>query len=223
MLAAPSWRLTDCKNGLANWAGSCVNGPAAIMESRERVFRALKHQLPDRVPRDFWATAEPTSSSAAGCISPTPVPCSTISTWTCATSRERAVHRPEAAGPSGRLRKRHLGRATHSADHGHGETAQSYKSVTHFPLAGVTNVRELDAYAFWPSPDWFDYSPVREQAQAVRDRGRVVAFMGDRLNRFAQLKPAMYLRGIDQALVDMLIEPEIFQAIADRLTRFYNE
>ena len=28
------------------------------MESRERVFRALKHQQPDRVPRDFWATAE---------------------------------------------------------------------------------------------------------------------------------------------------------------------
>src|SRR5512137_431082 len=28
------------------------------MDSRERVFLALKHQEPDRVPRDFWATAE---------------------------------------------------------------------------------------------------------------------------------------------------------------------
>jgi uroporphyrinogen decarboxylase len=106
---------------------------------------------------------------------------------------------------------------------GAGDTAQSYKSVTRFPLAGITNSRQLEDYAFWPSPDWFDYSPVHQQARAVCERGRVVAFMGDRLNRFAQLKPAMYLRGIDQALMDMLVEPEIFRAITNRLTRFYRE
>lgn len=106
---------------------------------------------------------------------------------------------------------------------GTGDKVQSYHSVTRFPLAEVKEPGELDAYEFWPSPDWFDYAPVYEEAKAVRNRGRVVAFMGDRLNRFAQLKPAMYLRGIDQALVDMLIEPEIFQAITGRLTAFYNE
>ncbi|MDO8544439.1 MAG: uroporphyrinogen decarboxylase family protein [Opitutaceae bacterium] len=106
---------------------------------------------------------------------------------------------------------------------GTGEREQSYHSVTRFPLAAVTDCRQLDDYEFWPSPDWFDYTPVHAEAKAVRERGRVVAFMGDRLNRFAQLKPAMYLRGIDQALMDMLTEPEIFQAITDRLTAFYNE
>jgi uroporphyrinogen decarboxylase len=106
---------------------------------------------------------------------------------------------------------------------GTGDAAQSYHSVTRFPLASVTERRQLDDYEFWPSPDWFDYSPVYEEARAVRERGRVVAFMGDRLNRFAQLKPAMYLRGIDLALEDMLAAPEIFRAITDRLTAFYNE
>ena len=106
---------------------------------------------------------------------------------------------------------------------GTGDSAQSYRSVTHFPLAHVREPRQLESYGFWPSPDWFDYSPLYAQGKAVREQGRVAAFMGDRLNRFAQLKPAMYLRGIDQALVDMIAQPEIFQAITDRLTRFYNE
>lgn len=106
---------------------------------------------------------------------------------------------------------------------GAGDKAQSYHSVTRFPLAEITDPAQLDDYAFWPSPDWFDYAPVYDEARAVREKGRVVAFMGDRLNRFAQLKPAMYLRGIDQALVDMLVEPDLFQAITSRLTSFYNE
>ena len=70
--------------------------------------------------------------------------------------------------------------------------------------------KQLEDYPYWPDPDWFDYSVVYEQAKAVREQKRVCAFMGDRLNRFAQLKPAMYLRGIDQALVDMAIEKDIF-------------
>ncbi len=193
------------------------------MESRERVFRALKHQLPDRVPRDFWATAETYIKLCRRLHLP-----DASAVLDHFDVDVRYIEGPRYIGPKLQV---HLDGSENDIwgvpriqqITGTGETAQSYKSVTHFPLAGVTNVRELDAYAFWPSPDWFDYSPVREQAQAVRDRGRVVAFMGDRLNRFAQLKPAMYLRGIDQALVDMLIEPEIFQAIADRLTRFYNE
>lgn len=193
------------------------------MDSRERVFLALKHQEADRVPRDFWATNE---TYAKLC---------------------RVLNLPDAeavldhfdidvrylAGPR-YLGPKLLVHADGSENDiwgvprlqqttGEGDKAQSYKSVTRFPLAGVTAVRQLDEYGFWPSPDWFDYTPVFEQAKAVREKGRVVAFMGDRLNRFAQLKPAMYLRGIDQALMDLLLEPEIFEAITDRLTRFYNE
>ena len=137
--------------------------------------------------------------------------CSIISILTCATLKGRGSENDIWGVP----------RIKQIA--GEGAAAQSYKSVTHFPLAGITEPSQLDDYQFWPSPDWFDYSLVYEQGKAVHEQGRVAAFMGDRLNRFAQLKPAMYLRGIDQALVDMLAEREIFQAITDRLTRFYNE
>jgi uroporphyrinogen decarboxylase len=49
-------------------------------------------------------------------------------------------------------------------------------------------------------------------------------FMGDRLNRIAQLKPAMYLRGVDQILIDMRRKSnEIFIAVRDKIRAFYNE
>lgn len=193
------------------------------MDSRERVFRALRHEQPDRVPRDFWATAETYGKL-----------CRRLSLPNAGAVLDRFeidvryIEGPRYIGPP--LRTYPDGSINDiwgvprvKQTVGVGDKEQSYHSVTRFPLIGVTDPAQLDAYEFWPSADWFDYSPVFAEAKAVRDRGRVVAFMGDRLNRFAQLKPAMYLRGIDQALVDMLIEPEIFRALTDRLTAFYNE
>ncbi len=50
-----------------------------------------------------------------------------------------------------------------------------------FPLAGETRRQDLDAYEFWPSPDWFDYDCVRDQAAEARAKGKGVVFVGDRL------------------------------------------
>lgn len=193
------------------------------MDSRERVFLALKHQEPDRVPRDFWATAETYNKLCRRLILP-----NAMAVLDHFDIDVRYLEGPRYIGPkllvhADGSENDIWGVPRIRQDTGAGETAQSYKSVTRFPLANVTERGQLDDYEFWPSPDWFDYSPIYEEAKAVREQGRVAAFMGDRLNRFAQLKPAMYLRGIDQALMDMLAEPEIFQAITDRLTGFYNE
>jgi len=46
---------------------------------------------------------------------------------------------------------------------------------------------------------------------------------GDRLNRCAQLKPGMYLRGVEQILLDLVEKPEIAEYIFRRLTEFYLE
>ncbi len=45
--------------------------------------------------------------------------------------------------------------------------------------------------------------------------------MGDRLNRIAQLKPAMYLRGTEQIFLDMSLNPDIARAIFSNIRRFY--
>ena len=77
------------------------------------------------------------------------------------------------------------------------------------------------AYDRWPSPDWFDYSTIAAQCQAIHTQGRVAVFQGDRLNRIAQLKPAMYLRGVEQILLDMSLQPDIARAIFSQVRGFY--
>jgi len=100
---------------------------------------------------------------------------------------------------------------------------ETYQELTEPPLAAASTVEEIESYDHWPSPDWYDYRRIEAQCAQVREQGRVVVFMGDRLNRIAQLKPAMYLRGIEQILVDMMAQPELFRAIVDRIAGFYFE
>jgi len=47
--------------------------------------------------------------------------------------------------------------------------------------------------------------------------------MGDRLNRCAQLKPAMYVRGPEQIFIDAALNPDLAKAIFRRITDFYSE
>ncbi len=104
---------------------------------------------------------------------------------------------------------------------GDGAFRGHYKYVPRFPLSDAKTLEDIDHYDHWPDPDWYDYSVVYDQARAIR--GRVRVFMGDRLNRIAQLKPAMYLRGIDRALVDVGRKSPIFYAINRKIADFYAE
>jgi len=104
---------------------------------------------------------------------------------------------------------------------GTGDSVESYKELAVSPLASAATVEAINDYAHWPSADWFDYSNIEAQCDAIRERGRVAVFMGDRLNRIAQLKPGMYLRGIEQILVGMRVNPEIAQAIFSNIRGFY--
>jgi uroporphyrinogen decarboxylase len=82
---------------------------------------------------------------------------------------------------------------------------------------------EIKDYPKWPDPDWFDYECVTEQVAQAQQNGKIVVFMGDRMNRAAQLKPAMYLRGIEQIFVDMAHQPEIAEYLFSRIAEFYLE
>ena len=47
--------------------------------------------------------------------------------------------------------------------------------------------------------------------------------MGDRLNRIAQLKTSIYLRGMEKILTDIYLDQKIFEYILDRIKEFYLE
>ncbi len=190
------------------------------MDSRERTFLALDFQEPDRVPIDFWMSSGfgHALEAATGTSAETFLDAHDVDL--------RYIEGPAYVGPP--LRRFDDGadediwgvrRRTVRVDAKEG--GEAYKEVAASPLAGATSVEEVEAYPGWPSPDWFDYADIETQCEAIRRQGRVVVFMGDRLNRIAQLKPAMYLRGIEQILVDIILEPEIARAIFARIRSFY--
>jgi uroporphyrinogen decarboxylase len=117
----------------------------------------------------------------------------------------------------------HFGVPRRIVHYGKGERSGTYSEVSAYPLAQAQSVDEIESYSKWPKADWFDYTPVREQARRAQMLGKVVVFLGDRLNRCAQLKPAMYLRGMEQMLMDLYINPEIASMIFRRLADFYSE
>lgn len=100
---------------------------------------------------------------------------------------------------------------------------ETYKEVEFSPLETATTVEEIENYSHWPSADWFDYSEIEKQCDEILDKNKVVVFMGDRMNRIAQLKPAMYIRGMEKILMDMCINPEIAKAIFRKIKGFYFE
>lgn len=97
-----------------------------------------------------------------------------------------------------------------------------FKEVSWSPLEHMTTVEEMEAYEGWPSPDWWDYSKMKEDC-AYWHPQYFVLNKGDRLDRTAQLKPMMYLRGIQQTFVDLAQNPKIVEFIRDRVVNYFVE
>ena len=190
------------------------------MDSRERTFRALAFEEPDRVPIDVWISEGFRHKLEAALH---------VSAEEFLDAHDvdlRYIEGPRYVGPPLRrfpdgsendlwgVRRKAVTVRT-------GEGEEIYKEVVESPLAGVGTVDEINEYAHWPSPDWFDYRVIAAQCERIQRQGRMVVFMGDRLNRLAQLKPAMYLRGVEQILLDMAENPALAHAVFANIRAFY--
>jgi uroporphyrinogen decarboxylase len=193
------------------------------MDARQRVALALDHIEPDRVPVDYWATAGVTARL--------------LDHFGLSTEEQllehldvdfRYIEGPEYAGPKPEVHHDgsvddHWGVPRVRVEVNSGGQISVYHEVINFPLRDASSVDQLRDYPKWPDPDWFDYDCVAAQVAAARRTGKVVVFMGDRMNRCAQLKPAMYLRGVDQILLDMAASPEMAEYLFRKITAFYVE
>ncbi len=155
------------------------------MDSRERVLLALEHKEPDRVPIDYWATSE--------------VNAMLLKRYSLSSQEEllkhfgsdfRYIDGPKYIGPEPTARddgskEDHYGVPRKSVSYGQGSKGGTYSEVVEYPLEKMTSVEEIKNYSKWPKADCFDYDSVREQAKRARDLGKVVIFMGDRLNRWS--------------------------------------
>ena len=104
---------------------------------------------------------------------------------------------------------------------GYNEGLEVYSEVMEPPLSKADTLEDIEKYRNWPDPDWFDYAVVESQCDAILREKRIGVFMGDRLNRVAQLKPTMYLRGAEEIFWDIAVRQEITQAIFKKIKDFY--
>jgi len=190
------------------------------VNSRERVFRALAFEQPDRAPIDLWMSkgfkkklfaARDTSEEAF--LDAHDVDLCYIEGPAYIGPPLREFANGSSEDVWGVRRKPVTVRMAGGTE--------VYEEVAESPLASASTVEEVDSYTHWPSPDWFDYSGVEAQCERIREQGRVAVFQGDRMNRVAQLKPAMYIRGMEQIFMDMTLEPEIAEAVFANIRRFY--
>ena len=193
------------------------------MDSRQRVFLVLSHREPDRAPIDFWASAE--------------IETLLLERYGFSTRDDllrhfdvdfRYIEGPRYAGPEPTVYpdgsvEDHFGVPRVRVRIGSGDKSGAYREVLKSPLEAAASVEEIRSYPKWPDPDWFDYSCVREQSALARSTGKVAVFMGDRMNRCAQLKPAMYLRGTARILEDLIEAPAIAEYVFTRIAEFYLE
>jgi len=189
-----------------------------VLSSKERVRIAINHQEPDRVPIDFWATNELKEDLE------------TYFGYDYDKLLEflgvdfHVVHGPSYVGlelekhPDGTVSDL-WGVRRCTIPYGQGDRKGTYRELAISPLEKMKTVKEIETYSGWPSADWWDYSDVAADCRIFPEK--CVVFAGDRLDRTAQLKTAMYLRGVEQIMMDLVLNPAIVECILEHVTSYY--
>jgi uroporphyrinogen decarboxylase len=96
--------------------------------------------------------------------------------------------------------------------------AGRYLEAVYLPYADVDNLKDLDRSHF-PNVDWLDYSNIAVQAEEIHKRGYVVCAGSagdmDFINGISRI------RGMEQVLIDMIENNEVFLEIMDARYEFY--
>ena len=190
------------------------------MTSKERVRQALQHRATDRVPVDLWATPETYARLRQH------FGAATDEEVRLALGVDIRVAGPRYTGPESKRSETPLEASEPGAVRDVWGVERKpvevggarYLEVSHYPLAGVRTVAEVDAYP-WPDPETYDFDEVARQAEAAGDH--YVVNVGHRLNRTGVLKCATYLRGMDAFLMDLALRPELARVIIRHVTDYY--
>ena len=168
------------------------------MTPRERWLALLAGQKPDRVPTDYWATGEVTERLFRD------LRCADtgelyhrlhIDALHTIGAPQTVLHHPD--DPQADV----WGLRHQVVDYGGG----TYHEVASRPLAAAKTVDDIHAF-HWPNPDDHDFENFRAQV------GRIP---GDRAVRCGGYEPFLLycgMRGMEQAMMDLLVEPEIAAA-----------
>jgi uroporphyrinogen decarboxylase len=178
------------------------------MNSRERILAAVNRQPVDRVPTDIWATDEVWDKLQSHFGDDETI---RNELHLDGIARIDAIY----AGPT-------LPEVTEdeTVDFWGIKTKMmvqaefSYDEQSYCPLAEAKTIDDLDAYQ-WPTIDWFDYSGMKARAQEAGQKQAV---------KCGYMAPFFFhnkLRGLEQSLMDPLMEPEFTHELVGRISDFF--
>lgn len=219
--------------------------------SRSRVRMALAHQQPDRTPVDFLATPEvwnkliarlrPTAPAAGEtdffdpqreailrhlevdcrvvsydmfCAPPDSVlqPAAMVDWWG-SLSRSTPNRMWHQRAPDGTLRSI-WGVHTRVSANAFG----GYDELASFPFSHAAGIADLRGYA-WPQPEWWDFAPLPAVLAALQAGGEYHI----RYRAGSVFETAWQLRGMQEFLMDLAIQPALPEYIMDRLLEVHLE
>ena len=195
--------------------------PQETMTPRERWLAVLTRQTPDRVPMDYWSTPE-FSARLIRHLGISPASQAELAralndgddeAYACLREALRQMQvdfvvsvGPRYVGPSLPPETDVFGCVSRDVDYGSGV----YSEVVEHPLARFQSVAEIEQQYTWPDPDWWDYSEVPGQARGWED----YPIRGGGSEPFLTYKS---LRGQEQALMDLALNPEMVHYCLDKL------
>ncbi len=225
--------------------------PSPSLSPRSRVQTALRHQQPDRVPVDFLATTEIWDRSIAKIkpdatgISPAEffdpareallrhfsVDCRVMSYDMFCTPPEWLIHEGAAVDwwvSMARSTPNRMWRQCNPDDtfndiwstHSYRmETAVgSYEGFKTWPLSKAETIEDLKKHP-WPQPDWWDFGPlpgIMKQLDAHEE-------YHIRFRIGSVFEIGWQLRGLEEFMMDLAVNPSIPLYIMDRLCEIYLE
>lgn len=182
------------------------------MLPRERVINALNHKKTDRVPLDFWGTPEVWQN---------------LKKYFETKNEEEILeklhidirqYQPEYIGPE--IKKLEDGSYI-DAMGVHRKPQKNefceYEEYASWPLGFVKNIDDLKSYNNWPDIDNFDFKYLPDK---IGDAYKTYYI---KLETGGLFELAWALRGYEQFMLDMLLQPEIAKFIMQKLTDFYCE
>ena len=180
------------------------------MNSRERMLAAINLKPVDRIPTDIWATSEVWAKLRNHFGEKADIEAELHIDGFAWVGAEYAGPPLPKTAPDESVN--FWGIRTKRVPYEGG----TYDEQSFCPLAGAATIDDLKKYA-WPKAGWFDYSGMRKKAEEVRKTKAV---------QCGYMAPFYFhnlLRGLEQSLVDPLLDPEFTHFLISRISDFFLE
>jgi len=183
------------------------------MTPKQRVLDAIEHKQTDRVPLDLWVTKEVMAKLRAHFQTDEADDVLKELGVDIRLVEPEYIGPPLKESPDGKV-KDIWGVTRRRVGYSDG----SYLEMDDYPLDGDITIADIENYP-WPNPDHYDYSVIAKSCEKYGNYATLN--VGNRLNRTSVLKAAIYLRGMQELMMDMALNPPLVDALLDKISSYY--